>query len=128
MLFTRDIPGGITMSRLLTVTLALVGGIAGCASAPPTKHMEASTAAIRAAEEVGAARVPAATLHLQLAKEQAQHAQKLMKDGRNEEATFVLMRAEADADVAVALARADQEQQRANEAQLKVQQLKSDLK
>jgi hypothetical protein len=59
---------------------------------------------LRAAREVGAARVPDAQLHVKLAEEQVQRADKLMKDGDNEEAKRALDRAKADADLAVALA------------------------
>lgn len=98
--------------------------VGGCASAPPTQRIEASTSAIRAAQELGAERVPTAALHLQLAKEQSEHAKKLIEDGKHEEATLLLMRAEADADLAVALARADVEGKKASEAQNRVQELK----
>ncbi len=98
--------------------------LVGCASAPPTQRIEASTSAIRAAQELGAERVPTAALHLQLAKEQSEHAKKMIADGKHEEASLLLMRAEADADLAVALARADVEGKKASEAQNRVQELK----
>jgi len=50
----------------------------GCASSPPLRT-EASTSGIRAAEEVGAAKVPQASLHLQLAKEELEHAKALAR-------------------------------------------------
>ena len=41
--------------------------VAGCGSSPVVVNKEASTSAIRAAEEVGASNVPNASLYLQLA-------------------------------------------------------------
>jgi len=67
--------------------------------------MSSSEGAIRGAEEAGAGTVPEATLHIQLAKEQREHALALIKDGDNDRAAFLLARAEADAELAVALTR-----------------------
>jgi hypothetical protein len=107
------------------VGAVMCGALAGCAGEIPTERMTASASAIRAAEEVGAARVPQAALHLQLAKEQSVQAQKMINDGDRDEAALVLTRAEADANLAVALARNAQEAQQAQVAADKVQSLKS---
>jgi hypothetical protein len=61
-------------------------------------------AADRSAKELGAASLPQARLHLQLADQQRDQAAKLMNDGDNERAAALLMRAKADAELAVALA------------------------
>ena len=80
--------------------------LAGCATtAVPHELMASSQGAIRAAEEIGAEKVPSAALHLQLAKEQADRANTCIKDGDNLRARYILQRAEADADLALALAR-----------------------
>ncbi len=93
----------------LLVAGALAGGLTGCASVPePTDRMESSAAAIRAAEEVGANKVPQAALHLQLAHEQEASAKRAMADGDKEQAGSLLMRAQSDAELAVALARENQ--------------------
>jgi len=68
----------------------------------PTAH-RASTSGIRAAEEAGAAKVPQASLHLQLAKEELELANGLAEKGKKEEASSMLLRAEADAELAVVL-------------------------
>jgi hypothetical protein len=60
---------------------------------------------LRAARELGAASVPRAKLHLQLAQTQVTQARKLTEDGENERASLVLTRARADAELAVALVR-----------------------
>lgn len=90
----------------LGLALWLGGTLAGCASAPPpVEKMQASQAAIRAAEELGATRVPQAALHLQLAKEQSEAAKQALEQSDKPRAEGLLMRAEADAELALALAR-----------------------
>ncbi len=115
------------------VFAALVGlvglaafAVQGCSHAP--LRSEASTSAIRAAEEVGAAKVPQAALHLQLAKEELGKAQHLQADGEKAQATSMLMRAEVDAELAVALSREDAEKAEAKAAVDQVHQLWRDNK
>ena len=106
--------------------VALMGTMAGCSGAIPTEKLQSAAAAIRAAEEVGANRVPQAQLHLQLAKEQSEQAKKMIdNDGDRDQAGLILTRAEADANLALALARSSQEQQQAQVAMDKVRGLKS---
>lgn len=78
---------------------------AGCAAGVSNEKVAATDSSIRAAEEVGAPGVPQAALHLQLAKEENEHAQKFIKDGDAKHAEGQLMRAQADAELALALAR-----------------------
>lgn len=82
---------------------------AGCAStsAPVNDKATTSSATIRAAEEVGAAHSPDASLYLQLAKEQFEHARMLTDRKDKDQANRLLMRAEADADLSLALARSE---------------------
>jgi hypothetical protein len=90
------------ISGVIVTTLAL----GACAGAPkPTEQLVSARSALRAAEEVGADRVPQAELHAKLAKEQLASAEKLMEEGDNAEAERVLQRAKADAELAVALSR-----------------------
>jgi hypothetical protein len=96
----------------------------GCASAP--LHSEASTSGIRAAEEVGAAKVPQASLHLQLAKEELELAKGLSAKGEKKEAASMLLRSEADAELAVALSREDAEKSEARAALERVRKLRQD--
>jgi outer membrane murein-binding lipoprotein Lpp len=98
--------------------------IAGCTSAP--LRTEASTSGIRAAEEAGAAKVPQASLHLQLAREELELAKKLNAKGDKEESASMLLRAEADAELAVALSRGDAEKAEAMAAIERVRQLRQD--
>ena len=97
--------------------MLLIGVSSGaCATVPPPHERVASSeAAIRGAGEVGAEQVPQAALHLKLAQEAVQRAKVLMKDGDNEEAGFVLLRAQADAELALALARENKTQMEARQ-------------
>jgi hypothetical protein len=109
------------------IALSLGASISGCASSPPLRT-EQSTSGIRAAEEVGAAKVPRAALHLQLAKEELERARKLSDDGEKEQGTSMLMRAQADAELAVALSREDAERTEAQAAVSRVTKLRQDNK
>jgi hypothetical protein len=99
---------------------------AGCSSAP--LRTEKSTSGIRAAEEVGAAGVPQAALHLQFAKEELAAAKQLSANGEGAKAQSMLLRAEADAELAVALSREDAEKTEAADAMERVRKLRQDNK
>ena len=83
----------------------LVTGLGACATAAPPVAPEGPAAAIRAAEEVGATRVPEAALRLQLAKEQFERAKAMTSSDDEPAASRLLMRSQADAELALALAR-----------------------
>lgn len=100
--------------------------IAGCGSSPVVVNQEASTSAIRAAEEVGAANVPSASLYLQLAKEELENAKVLAAKGDKEQAESMLLRAQADAELAVALSRGDAAKKEATQALERVRKLRQD--
>ena len=112
---------GIMVFAMAVVATAI---LAGCASAP--LRTEESTSGIRAAEEAGAAKVPQASLHLQLAKEELDRAKELASIGQKEKAQYMLFRAEADAELAVALSRGDAEKSEAQAAVARVRQLQQD--
>lgn len=80
---------------------------AGCASVPaPTERIVSARAAIRSAGEVGATSDPSAALHLKLAQNGFDEADRLVRADDNEAATNILMRAESDAELAIVLTRA----------------------
>src|SRR3954468_8537371 len=109
----------------LVTALSFATLATACASIPaPQERLVASQAAIRAAEEVGANDVPAAALHLQLAREQTDNAKKLMQQGDNHRAEYSLLRAEADAELALQLAKEAPARAEAQAALDKVQALK----
>jgi len=92
------------MMKRLMMSVAVLG-LVGCTSVQiPADRLERSEASIRGAEEVGASGVPAARLHLQLAKDQTATAKKMAAAGDNR-ALLVLARAESDAELALGLAR-----------------------
>jgi regulator of protease activity HflC (stomatin/prohibitin superfamily) len=98
--------------------------VVGCANAP--LRTESSTSGIRAAEEVGAAKIPQASLYLQLAKEEQELAKGLAAKGKKEEAASMLLRAEADAELAIVLSHGDAEKSEAMAAVERVRQLRRD--
>ena len=114
----------MTNIRRLAAPLALLGLFA-CGSYPaPNQHMATAQASLRAAQEVGADKDPQAALHLKLAQEQIDQAKKLMDDGDNQRAEFILTRAESDAELAVALARESTTKTQAQQARDDLRALK----
>lgn len=92
------------MNHKLMLSLVVIG-LTSCATVQiPPERLEGSEASIRGAEELGASNVPAARLHVQLAKDQTEMARKMAADG-DERAVLVQARAEADAELALGLAR-----------------------
>jgi len=110
---------------MLAGSVLLAALIAGCGSSPAV-NKEASTSAIRAAEEVGASNVPSASLYLQLAKEELENAKALAAKGDKEEAESMLLRAQADGELAIALSRGDADKKEAAQAIERVRQLRQD--
>lgn len=99
--------------------------IAGCGSGPAVNN-EASTSAIRAAEESGASKIPSASLYLQLAKEELENARGLAAKGEKEQSESLLLRAQADGELAVALSRGETDKTEATQAIERVRQLRQD--
>jgi hypothetical protein len=116
-----------TRFSIPTLHLLAFGGLAalfvGCVSTP--LRTEASTSEISAAEAVGAASVPQASLHLALAKEALERAKAYAAHDEPEKAASMLMRAEVDAELAVALSREDTERKQAQEAFDRVKKLRA---
>jgi len=112
---------GIRMFAVAVVATALVSG---CANVP--LRTDASTSGIRAAEEAGADKVPQASLHLQLAKEELELAKGLSAKGEKEEAATMLLRAEADGELAVTLSHESAQKAEAQAAVERVRQLRKD--
>jgi len=112
---------------LTSLTLASVASmaLAACASSSisPDK-VAAPQAQIAAAEEAGAQEQPNAAMHLQLAQDQYQHARRLMREGENERAEYVLARAAADARLALELARLETTRHEASDAMKRIEELK----
>jgi hypothetical protein len=102
-LFTKDLL--LTNTTMISLAGLALLGLGGCASVQiPADQLERSEASIRGAEETGAEGVPAAKLHLQLAKDQTESAKK-MAANHDQRAVLVLARAESDGELALVLAR-----------------------
>lgn len=84
--------------------LALASACASTITAPSARQLADSRAAVRAAEEMGAARDPQAALYLQLAREHLMRADELAELGADLAANRALERAEVDAELALVLA------------------------
>lgn len=110
---------------LMIATSVCVLVAAGCSSSPPLVT-ESSTSAIRAAEAVGATEAPRAALHLLLAKENLERANALAEKGDRDQATSLLMRAEADAELAILLANEQRQKAEATLAMERVRRLQKD--
>jgi hypothetical protein len=78
----------------------------GCGPGIPTDRIVAAQSAIRAAKEIGGDKAPPGTLlHLRFARDGVRRARRLVADGDNTRAEWVLQCAEADAELALQLAR-----------------------
>jgi Domain of unknown function (DUF4398) len=98
----------------------------GCGrSAVPVDKLSDSKSTILAAEEVGAQQDPKAALHLKLAHEELDSAQRAIDKGDNDQAILYLNQAKADADLALAIARDRGQTNAARAAQGRVETLRS---
>ena len=95
------------MCSMITVALALIASVAGCATAGPVPaaRIGSAEAAVREARGTGAERPREATIHLRLAEDQIARARRAIEEGELEHAEWLLVRAEADAELASALSR-----------------------
>ena len=90
--------------RMLLLAPVLVFATACGSSLPPAKAAD-TQASISAAAAVGAEQNPQGALHLKLARDQLQEAQRLLDSGKDKEARLVLERADADAQLALMITR-----------------------
>jgi len=96
----------MSVFRHLFLGVALCALLACGGSGPkPTSQLTAATAALRAAEEVGAPDEPKAALYLKMSKDGIANAELLMENDENDKAKRVLERAKADAELAIVLTR-----------------------
>ena len=102
--------------------------IAACGGAAiPQDSLTAAQADVKGAEVGGAADNPQAALHLKLAKDQIEMAQKQIADGDNESAARTLDRAQADAELALSLAKEGKAQGEATDASDQVGKLRKEI-
>ena len=93
------------MHKSIATVIAFVA--LGCAGSYPVPSQDLANAqsATRSAAEIGADTQPKAQLHLSLARDQIAQANAAIKDGDNERASSLLVRARADAELAIAMTR-----------------------
>lgn len=118
----------ITGETALVLTLAgAIGGGVGCVTGnmPSTTQVASSDAAIRTAQELGAERIPDASVHLELARRQLAMALRAMNERDEHAARWLLVRADADARLALALAREARAREAAEEMAARVRDLSS---
>jgi hypothetical protein len=107
----------------LIASLALLLGLAGCAHHAKVRADPAlAESPARAAEELGAQRVPEAALYLSYSRDELERARQLANQGEEEKAELMTRRAQADAEIALAITKkalADREASTATEEALK---------
>jgi hypothetical protein len=109
---------------LLAGALFALAGPACAGSEAPVRAQTSAVAAIRSANEVGAEGAPRAAYHLELAKEQLELAERLIRDDEMEAAERMLLRAQADADLAIALTREARAQRDAERVRRQIRDLR----
>jgi hypothetical protein len=113
------------MKKFTLPPLAAILLCSACAGvAAPRERFANSQGELRAAEAVGADKIPKAALHLQLAREEIAQAKAQMDAGDNERADYTLRRAHADAALATALAQSEPLQERAAAAKKELEKIK----
>lgn len=115
------------MKRGLIVVAVAVAAAACGHSAIPTDRLGRAEGAVQSAQAMGATQEPSAALHLRLANENLTLAKKLIADGENERASYVLMRAESDANLARSLVNEARAKAEADRAQREVQMIQSSM-
>jgi hypothetical protein len=111
---------------LLRCTAAVFGAVAlaGCGGAAvPHAELADAKAAISAADATGARQVPEASLHVEMARDEADRAAGLIADGENEKARDAAQRASADAELATAITNEAKSRNQANAAVQRVEKL-----
>jgi hypothetical protein len=103
----------------------LAAFVASCASTGiPAQELSGPKASVRAAEAVGAENHPQAALHLKMARDGIEEAERLIGNEENRQAEMALDRAEADAQLALALTEEQKVKAEAESARRKVEALK----
>ena len=90
----------------------------------PTERLASADAAARSAREVGADKNPTAQLYLKMANDNIDGARQSIKDGDNEHADDLLIRANADAELSLSLAKEAVTRQAADDALTKIRSMK----
>jgi hypothetical protein len=103
--------------------LALITLVSCVASVKPTTELVDAKAAVRGAEEVGAANEPQAALYLKMARDHIAAAEREIADDDHDVARRWLQKARADAELALVLTRSAHRTAEARAALARVDQL-----
>ena len=115
------------MIRKALVSLGCFIGMCGCASTSiPAARLADTQSELRAAETVGADKVPKAALYLQLAREGIDKAKKQADAGEVSRSDYTLQRAQADAELAIAVAKNEPLIEKSKAAKAQLEQLQAD--
>jgi len=115
----------------LSLATMLIGSAfgSGCMTRnmPSSTRIDSSEAAIRSARDLGADRIPDAAVHLELAQRQLDQAHRYIDERDDNNARWMLVRADADAHLALALTREARTREAAEEMAARVRDLSSNL-
>lgn len=111
------------------ICLVIVASLAaGCVTASEIPRRESEPQMlIAAAQERGAAKNPEAQLHLKLAADRVREAQRLARQGEEDEAELLLLRAEADAEYALTMLRRDEARNQVERVQMQIDELHREM-
>ncbi len=116
------------LTRFQIILAFCLAALTGCGGAAvPNEQLTTAKASVAAAEVAGAPDEPSAALKLKHARDQIDQAEKLIADGENEPAYWLLRRAAVDADAALALAEEADTAKAAEEAKEDLERLKKEL-
>lgn len=104
------------MRAIVILTFAFAAACASSRGSIPVRQVADTEAAYRSAQAIDADKIPQAALHLQLAREQMELAQKLVNAKEYERAEGALLRARVDAEMATAITQRDKTKKEAETA------------
>lgn len=111
---------------VLASSLVFIVG-SGCASpAVTSKEYSEPRETLAAAKQVGTTENRQASLYMQYAEENLEHADKLIAEEEHDRARYFLDRAEADAELALAYAERESTRQELQELETRINELRSD--
>ncbi len=113
----------IPLIALALVFVPLVGCTTTSSNQVTAREYAQPRETIRAAQAMGASRVPRAQLYLSYAKDSVDQADQALDNGKNYQARLALARAQADANLALTMAKERQMVQQVRQIQQRIQQL-----
>jgi hypothetical protein len=115
------------LNKLVVVSAVCMSSACGGAAVPDS-DLTAAKVAVRAAEVGGADEQPQPALQLKHARDQIAKAEGLIKEEQNEQALWLLKRAQVDAELALAMAQEAVTVAQAQDAVEQVERMKKQIK